>query len=119
MFEVLRIKLFGNQPIPKITDKELSQLILRDFGANSDEVKQKLRKVKSDTPSGKNRISAAIIKLSNKDFFAIDQFIEISNNDFRDVISQTEYPKSSELGFTNFETQNMKQIYLEDWEQYV
>jgi hypothetical protein len=118
MFEVSRIKLFGNQPEAHITDKKLEQLIHRDFGNKTPQVKQKLLQVTSDTQNGKNRISATIVKLSNKDVNKIDYYVDISNSDFRDVILQAEYPRCSKLGFGDTERQNMKRTYLEDWTEY-
>jgi hypothetical protein len=118
MFETIRIKLLGTQPAAKVTDQLLERIIHRDFGNSSDEVKQKLREVISDSQNGKNRISAAIIKLSNKDIKAIDHYIAMSNNDSRDVISQAEYPRCSKLGFDEMEEHNMKLIYLSDWIEY-
>ncbi len=118
MFEVLRIRIFGTQPAAKVTDKTLVRLIQREFGEQADNVKLKLRQITSDTHNGKNRISAAIIKLSNKDLKAIDYYIEMCKNDFRDLISQAEYPRCSKLGFNEMEEQNMKRIYLNDWIDY-
>lgn len=104
MFEAIRIKFFGSQPAARVTDKILERLIERDFGSKALEVKQKLQRVTSDSHNGKNRISAAILKLSNKDF--------------RDVISQAEYPRCSKLDFDKIEKRNMKAIYLDDWTEY-
>ncbi len=84
MFEKLQIILFGKQPSAKIDSKTLERIIHREFGNSVSEVKEKLQRVKSDTQKGKNRISTAIIKLAGKDINAIDNFIEISNNDCRD-----------------------------------
>jgi hypothetical protein len=72
MFETIRIKIFASQPVAKVTGKKLEQLIQRDFGSNPLEVKQKLQQVISDTHNGKNRITGAILKLSNKDFNAVN-----------------------------------------------
>ena len=118
MFEAIRIKIFGSQPTANITNKKLKQLIQRDFGTKAAEVKQKLRKVTSDTHSGANRISAGILKLSNRDINAIGYYVDMSNSDFREVISQAEYPRCSKLSFSELEEQNMKQIYLDDWKEY-
>ena len=118
MLETLRIKLVGTQPIAKVSDAMLERLIQREFGNQADLVSRKLKQVFSETNAGKNRISAAIIKLSDKDINAIDHLIEQSKNDFRDLISQSEYPKCSKLGFTDTEKQNMNFIYLDDWTQY-
>ena len=118
MFEIVRIKIFGGQPIAKVTDKKLDQLIQREFGGRAPEIKRKLQQVTSDTGDGKNRISAAILKCSNGDFKAIDHFIATSSEDFRDVISNAEYPRFSKLSVKHTEGQNMKRIYLEDWREY-
>ena len=106
------------QPIPKISNRILEEIIERDFGKNSTEVKTKLKQVKSDTESGKNRISAAILKLANGSINDIENFIELANADFRDVISQAEYPRCSELEFEDLEKPEIRKIYLEDWEEY-
>ena len=119
MLETLRIKLFGTQPVAKISDARLERLIQREFGNQADLVSRKLNQVVSETNAGKNRISAAIVKLSDKDINAIDHLIEQSKIDFRDLISQAEYPKCSELNFTDMDEQNMKIIYLDDWTEYL
>jgi hypothetical protein len=116
MFITLQITLLGRQPIAKISDRTLERLISRDFGINANEVKQKLLKVNS-TPNGKNRISAAILKLANKDVNAIYKLIE-GNNDFRDIVINAEYPRCAKLGFDTIKKSVMKQIYLEDWKEY-
>ncbi|SRR5260221_14307568 len=118
MFETLQIILFGRQPIAKVDDKTLERIIHREFGDHASEVKQKLKVVTSDTPKGKRRISAAIIKLTDKDINAIDNFIEISNNDFRDVLARAEYPRCFDLGFDDVKENKMKQIYFADWKGY-
>jgi len=118
MFEALQIMLLGIQPVAKIDGKTLERIIHREFGNYVSEVKQKLKGVVSATQNGKNRISAAIIKLADKDINAIDNFIEISNNDFRDVLLRAEYPGCFDLEFDELEKAEMKQIYLADWKDY-
>lgn len=118
MFEKIRIILFGEQPTIKVTDKMLERIIQRDFGTQIDLVKLKLEKVSGDTRNGKNRISAAILKLANKDINLIDKYIETSINDFRDVISLAEYPRCDKFGFDVFKDQNKKRIFLDDWNEY-
>ena len=106
------------QPIPEISNRILDVIIERDFGKNSIEVKAKLNLIKSDTESGKKRISASILKLANGNINSIDNFIELANIDFRDVISQAEYPRCSELEFEDLEKPEIGEIYLEDWKEY-
>ena len=119
MFETLRIILFGTQPFAKVDSKTLERIIHREFGNRSSEVKQKLLQITSDTPNSKNRISAAIIKLADKNINAIDNFVEVSNNDCRDVLAKAEYPRCFNLGFGEMEKSKMKQIFLADWKDYL
>jgi hypothetical protein len=106
------------QPIPEISNSILDVIIERDFGKNSIEVKIKLNRVKSDTESGKNRISAAILKLANGNINSIDNFIQLANSDFRVLISQAEYPRCAELEFEDLEKPEIWEIYMEDWKEY-
>ena len=118
MLDEIKIKIWGTQPVAKVTDQQLDRLIERDFSQYIDNVKIKLEAVKSDSQSGRNRISAAIIKLSDKDIKSLDHYISIANCDCRDVLSQAEYPRCSKLGFGDFDKNEMKSIYLDDWREY-
>lgn len=118
MLEELKTKIWGTQPIAKVADKLLHRLIQREFPQHTDEVKTKLDKVDSDNQSGKNRISAAILKLSNKDLNLLDHYIDIANGDSRDVLSLAEYPRCSKIDFDDFDNNKMKSIYLDDWREY-
>jgi hypothetical protein len=77
----------------------LEWLLRREFGDHASEVKMKLLHLKSDTPGGKNRISAAILKLSNGDMDKIDHYIDLFNRDFRDVVALAEYPRYTTVAF--------------------
>ncbi len=118
MFEVLKINIWGTQPVARVSDKQLEKLIRREFPDNINQVKTRLGKVKIDPASGKNRISAAIIKLANKDVKSLDHYIDVANSDFRDVLSQAEYPRCSKLGFGKSRSNDMKRIYMNDWKEY-
>lgn len=122
MFERLRIKLFGYQPAAKISDKMLDKIIVRDYNNDIDKVKNKLDSIKSDNIYGKNRFSAAILKLSNGDINQIDNYIRICNNDYRDVVSKAEYPRISKFDFIDFDkidSRQLKDYYLKDWTDYI
>jgi hypothetical protein len=131
MFKKLRNILFGIQPIAKVDNKStstqpiaeidsktLERIIHREFGDRASEVVAKLQSVKSKSPEGKNRISAAIIKLADKDISAIDTFIEVSNNDFRDILMRAEYPSCLELDWARIEDNEKRHVYLADWKHY-
>ncbi len=117
-FEVLKIKLFGHEPVAKVTQKKLAQIIRRDYGNCAIEIEQKLQKVISDSLSGKSRISAAILKLANKDLNAIDRLVELSNTDCRDVLAPAEYPGYSKVAFRDISKSDKKRLYISDWKEY-
>ncbi len=115
--ELINTKL--EQPVAKISDAELKKLIDREFPKNSDLVKRKLTEIRSDSQNGKNRIGAAVLKLAKSDLNAIDSLIKKANEDFRDVVSQAEYPRASKYGFDELSEKELKTDYLNDWTEYV
>jgi hypothetical protein len=118
MFEIFRIIFLGQEPAAKISDKTLERLIRREFAGRAGEVNQKFQRVNSNTLRGKNRFSAAILKLANKDLDKIDHYISICNNDFRDVVASAEYPERMRFAFNKIAGWKKKQIYLSDWKEY-
>jgi hypothetical protein len=118
MFEEFKIKYLGIQPVGKVSTNQLEGLIAREFPRNIDEITLKFNSIKADNPNAINRISAAILNLSNKDISKIDSFIEMSNNDSRDVLALAEYPRYSKLVFSDLNNKRKKTIYLEDWAEY-
>ncbi len=118
MIQTLKIKLFGKQPVPKITESILEKIIARDFKGELANVKDVLEKIESDSDIGKKRISAAILKLADGNLKEVEKYIQDGNIDFRDIISQAEYPRCSKLGFEAINNPNIKKVYLEDWKEY-
>lgn len=108
----------GEQPTAKISDKELEFLIRRDFTNNAELVKQKLNKIQSDSLNGKNRISAAVLKITNMELDKMDSIIIKANEDFRDIVSEAEYPRASKYGFDEPNEKELKTDYLNDWTEY-
>ncbi len=108
----------GEQPIAKISDEELEFNIQRDFSNNADLVKQKLNKILSESQNGKNRISAAVLKLANSDSNTIEFLIKKANEDFRDIVSEAEYPRASKYGFDERNEEDLKVDYFNDWNEY-
>ncbi len=115
MFDLLKIKLFGHQPVAKISDQQLDILIERDYKGNSGIVKTKLQNISSDSQAGKNRIAAGIIKLANKNFDNLDGLIKKANEDYRDILMCAEYPRCAKIGFDELDKKQMKQVYLDDF----
>lgn len=121
MLEKLKIKYLGIQPVAKISKELLDKLIRRDLPENYEMVKQKLDLIKSDSFNGQNRLSAAVLKLSNGDLNKIDSYIEMCNSDYRNVVSEAEYPRVSKIGFIDMEqtkSSKLREYYLEDWTEY-
>ena len=118
MFDLLKIKLFGHQPVAKISDQLLDIIIVRDYKSKVDVVKAKLKNIKSDSKEGKNRISANVLKLAGKNINELDTLIEKANNDSRDIIMLAEYPRCVKIGLEELDTNSMKQIYIDDFVEY-
>ncbi len=118
MLETLKIKLFGDQPTAKVSDQMLDSIIKREFGKLADKVREKLNVIRGDSKESKNRISAAIIKLSNKNINSLEHYISVAQADPRDVLSQAEYPRCSKYSFSEMGERDMKPIYLDDWNEY-
>jgi hypothetical protein len=118
MLDLLKIKLFGHQPVAKISDQLLDTLIERDYKNNAVIVKEKLNTIDSDSQAGKNRIAAGILKLANKNFDALDELIEKANTDSRDIFMWAEYPRCAKLDFDELDDKQMKQVYIEDFNEY-
>jgi hypothetical protein len=115
MFDLLKIKLFGHQPVAKISDQLLDSLIERDFKSKGAIVRTKLNNIDSDSKAGQNRVAAGILKLADKNFDALDELIEKANTDSRDIFMWAEYPRCAKVGFDELDEKQMKQIYLDDF----
>ena len=118
MFDLLKIKLFGQQPVAKISDQLLDTLIERDYKSNAAIVRTKLNNIDSGSQAGKNRIAASVLKLADKNFDALDELIEKANIDSRDILMWAEYPRGAKLGFDELDKKQMKQVYIDDFIEY-
>jgi len=109
----------GEQPVAAISDEELDFLITREFPNDKETVKTKLDKIQSDSQNGKNRISASVLKLADRNLDKIDLLINRANEDFRDIVSEAEYPKASSYGFGERDDVESKKDYVNDWVEYL
>jgi hypothetical protein len=112
MKEIDLILKKGEQPVASISDDNLNFLISREFPNDKDTIKSKLDKIQSENNHGRNRISAAVLKLANKAFDKIDFLVSQANQDSRDIISETEYPRTSSSGFGERGNDEVKKIIL-------
>ncbi|MEB2778646.1 hypothetical protein SYJ56_25275 [Algoriphagus sp. D3-2-R+10] len=108
----------GEQPVAEISDGDLDYLIGREFPNDKETVKTKLDKIKSDSQNGKNRISASVLKLADNDLSKIDYLVKLANEDFRDIVSEAEYPRASSYDFGERDDEESKEDYLNDWVEY-
>lgn len=115
MLERLKIKLLGIQPKASISSATLERLIKRDFPDKYNQIIDLLKDVSSDNQKGKNRISAAILKLANGDSDKVAFGVSLSKIDYRDTLSKAEYPRMLKEGFSS---KKRKLIYMEDWQEY-
>jgi transposase len=107
----------NNEPT-KISSELLELLINREFADRSTEVPEQLKQVKSDSESGRRRISAAILKLANRSRERLEQLIQRANSDFRDIIAQAEYPRVFEAGFGELTEGEERKANEADWKEY-
>lgn len=119
MFDLIKIKLFGYQPVVKISDLLLDTLIVRDYKNNADIVRTKFKNINSDNQAGKNRIAADILKLADKDINSLDRLIEKANDDSRDTMMWAEYPRCAKIEFDDLDKKEMKKIYVDDFIEYL
>ena len=82
------------QPTPKVTQADVERLARRDYP--EDQVAQVLR-VLDEYGTAKwevntARVRAAILKLAKGDSSQVNRFVEAARTDFRDVLSEAEYP---------------------------
>jgi predicted transcriptional regulator len=107
--------------IPKVSDSDIERIIERDYkDYGSEYVLKILNKYKTSTEAGKNRIFADILKLANGKIELIQGLIERANLDYRDVISEAEYPNYLKYAFTDdLSEEDEEKIINMDWQQYV
>lgn len=102
----------------KISPELLEQLIAREFHEHLNEVTEKLKLINSDSETGRKRISAAVLKLAKKDISQLNQLIDRSNADFRDVVAEAEYPRAFKAGFDHLTDEEERKMDEEDWNEY-
>ncbi len=111
----------ADQPIPKVTDEDVKRIALRDFGdaevALALSILEEFGKQDRNCPSP--RVRVAILKLANGD---LDRLLNETKNaieDYRDVLSEAEYPRySREVGFNDAPEAVEQAVIDDDWRQY-
>ncbi len=111
-----------DQPVPKVTDKDVERIALRDFGtANIRHVLETLHSYgKQDwNQPGSPRVRLAILKLAGGDLDRLSKCTDAAIEDFRDIVSQAEYPEySAKIGFEKVAPELERTVIESDWKQY-
>jgi hypothetical protein len=110
------------QPVPKVTDDDVERIAVRDFGRDPLsqvlEILQEYGKQEWNRP-GSPRVRLAILKLANGNLDQLKRFTNSAIGDFRDVVSQAEYPRySAEIGFDRVAAKVERSVIDHDWKQY-
>ena len=106
-------------PIPKVSDKDVERIIVRDFGVPSlPLVMEKLSRYKSESKTGVNRIRAAILKLSSGKLSELEIAISTAIADYRDVIAWTETPLYFREVNKNLSEDEKSDLLESDWINY-
>jgi hypothetical protein len=110
------------QPIPKVTDRDVERIAIRDFGeARLTQVMAILQEygMQDWNRPPSPRVRLAILKLANGDVNQLVEHTRVAIRDFRDVLSAAEYPRyAREIGFKNVAKETKRAIIADDWRQY-
>lgn len=106
--------------IPKVKQSDIIRIIIRDFSIdNLENVFEILKGYDSKNENGKNRVYAAILKLSDGNLNTLRENVDKANKDYRDVISLSEYPNYWKCAFdVSITSKEEKKLISDDWKQY-
>lgn len=111
------------QPTPTVTAEDVERLIGREFPLRKvSEIKDLLEGYgREDYEREPHRVQAAILKLSHGSLEELLNQVGQAKIDYRDVLSQAEYPQYSKKGYNEMAElleEERSQIMEADWEQY-
>jgi hypothetical protein len=119
MFEKLKIIILGIEPVAKISREQIDRIVKKDFGKRQyTKIMNALSKYKSETDRDNFRVWSAILKLSESRINRLVSNVRKARSDFRDVITEAEYPEYSQCTFSGMRYFAKKKIFLRDWNQY-
>lgn len=108
-----------NQPIAKVSKKDIERIILRDYPGKNDEVVKCLDKYTVELE--KFRVLAALLKISEGNILRLGKNVLLANTDYRDVLAEAEYPMyTKRVGFDSkrLSKDELEKIIKSDFEQY-
>ena len=77
------------QPVPEVTEDDVKRVVIRDFGESQADYVLSLI---AECGSGA-RVRLAVLKLANGDIKKLSEAKELTFQDYRDVLSEAEYPR--------------------------
>ena len=111
-----------NQPIPEVTDNDVTRIVRRDFPAEQFE---DVMSILNDygTEGGQHSISRvrlAVLKIADGDLQALRREIDVAKRDYRDVLAYAEYPEYMQKVSPSAEPAEVERerIIRADWKQY-
>lgn len=108
-----------NQENSDISNDDIHRIVTRDFPESEVAlVFQTLAQYTGDSEKGRNRIHAAILKLSKGEVERVAEYTMIALHDYRDVIAEAEYPNYSKCALTELGVSERDRLLLADQEQY-
>jgi predicted metal-dependent hydrolase len=110
------------QPHPNVTVADVERVVRRDYAADRvDEVHKMLSEYGAeDWHPEVDRVRMAILKLAAGNFEELRMHLEIAKRDFRDVLSEAEYPLYTKKWFRidTLPADEQQRIIDADWKQY-
>lgn len=109
------------QPTPKVTEKDIKRIVLRDFPSSETEKVHEILELygKEKYEREAYRVRAASLKISAGKIEILKKVIEGAKQDFRDVLMDAEYPECKKKVFKDLDKKEEKEIYKADWNQYM
>jgi hypothetical protein len=109
------------QPVPRVTDKDVKRVALRDFGESQFSeviaILDEFGKQEWNHPSA--RVRLAILKLADGDLNKLMENTAVAIKDFRDVLAAAEYPGySRKIAFNEVDKDYKHAVIGDDWKQY-
>ena len=109
--------------VPKIDDAIIHRLIERDFGPYLSDRVRELLSLYGPKPHHiePHRVQAAVLRIAKGDIAELQRQLSVAVRDFRDVLSEAEYPSQMKPGFTGMgqiDAQSLQELREKDWRDY-
>jgi len=120
---LLQLMQRGPDYIAHPTRGDVLRIARRDFPWHTpDEVLSILDQYGTETwHKERERVHAAILKVSGGDFSRLSSLTEAAKGDYRDLLAAAEYPAYSRIGFVELDrmpAKEVRRIKAGDWRQY-